>query len=399
MDPSCGFWTNLQPFRLEWTTRATDLRLEKLSIDTFAAGGDWSAPKLSVKNFSAQISGGSLVAGAELDVASRRVVFTNVSSFDPHLLAHWLTEKFRAQLAKILWTQPPTLNIGGSLIMPPWINPVTDWPDAVAPTVQLQGGFAFTNAVVAGATLDFLRTDFSYTNQFWKLSAFKLAQGRTRLEFDGDADEITHAFNGHLRGTLEAPSARPFLTASNLTRNFNRFHFQQPLALDVTVQGNWRDWNTLGVTGRAALTNFSLATSRGNHLDVDFLRSGFSYTNQFWRLSGLEFAQGRTRLEFDGETSDATENFIGHLRGKFAVESLHPFLPTNAIAVDNYEHLNQREPLVFNLNAAGNWHHLGTMMATGSVALTNFSIRGQSADSVTGDFLYTNKLLEFFHPQ
>jgi hypothetical protein len=398
VDPSWGFWTNLQPFRLEWTARAADLRLEKLSIDAFAAGGDWSAPKLSVKNFSAQIGGGSLVAGAELDVASRRVVFTNVSSFDPHLLANWLTEKARAQLAEILWTQPPTLNMGGSLSVPPWTNPVTDWPDAIAPTVQLKGGLAFTNAVAAGATLDFLRTDFSYTNQFWKLSALKLAQGWTRLEFDGDADEISHAFNGHLRGTLEAASARPFLTASNLTRNFSRFSFQQPLALDVAVQGNWRDWNTLGVTGRAALTNFSLATSPGNHLTVDFLRSGFSYTNQFWNLAGLELAQGRTHLEFDGETSDATENFVGHLRGRFAAESLRPFLPdTNA--VENFEHLNLREPLVFNVNAAGNWRHLGTMMATGSVALTNFSIRGQSADSVTGDFLYTNQLLEFFQPQ
>ncbi|MGA2871171.1 MAG: hypothetical protein ABSF34_18670, partial [Verrucomicrobiota bacterium] len=243
VNPAWGFWANLQPFRLEWTARTAELHVEKLSIDTLAAGGEWHAPKLSVKDISAQIAGGSLDAAAELDVDARTLVFTNFSSFDPHLLADWLTEKARAQLATVLWTRPPTLEVAGALTVPPWTNEMTGWRDEIAPTVRLNGQLAFTNAVAAGRTLDFLRTHFSYTNQFWKLSGLELAQGRTRLEFDGDADETTHYFNGHLCGALEAASARPFLTASNLTRNFDRFSFRQPLALDVAVRANWRDWN------------------------------------------------------------------------------------------------------------------------------------------------------------
>ncbi len=397
-DAAWGFWTNLQPFQLEWTARAADLHVDKLSIDDFAAGGNWRAPKLSVKNLSAQIGSGHVVAGAELDVASRNIVFTNVSSFDPHLLAAWLTARARAQLAGIYWTQPPTLRFAGSLTLPPWTRRSADWRDEIAPTVQLAGELTFTNAVAAGRTLDFLRTGFNYTNQFWKLSGFELAQGRTRLKFDGDADETTHDFNGRLRGTLEAASARPFLTASNFTRNFDRFSFHAPLALDVAVHGNWRDWNALGVTGYAALTNFSLATLPWQQLDVDFLRSGFSYTNQFWNLSALELRQGRTQLEFDGETSDATENFIGHLHGVFDPETLRPFL-TVSNAEKGLDHLSLSEPLVFNVDAAGNWRDLGTLTATGRVAMTNFSIRGQPADSVAGNFFYTNQSMVFFQPQ
>ena len=393
-----GFWTNLQPFQLEWTARAADLHLDQLSIDAFAAGGDWRAPKLSVKNFSAQIGGGRVVAGAELDVNSRNLVFTNFSSFDPHLFAHWLTEKARIQLADLLWTQPPTLRFGGSLTVPPWTQPAADWRDEIAPTVQVAGDLAFTNAVVASRTLDFLRTRFNYTNQFWQLADFELAQGHTRLKFDGDANETTRDFNGRLRGTLEPASARPFLAASNVVRNFDRFSFREPLVLDVTVHGNWRDWNALGVAGSAALTNFSVATSAAKHLDLDFLRSGFSYTNQFWQLSGLELGQGRTLLRFDGESSDATENFIGHLDGAFDAESLRPFLTTSN-AEKGFEHLSLREPLVFNVSAAGNWRDLSTLTATGRVAMTNFWIRGQPADSVAGDFFYTNKSMEFFQPQ
>jgi hypothetical protein len=36
--------------------------------------------------------------------------------------------------------------------------------------------------------------------------------------------------------------------------------------------------------------------------------------------------------------------------------------------------------------------------ATGRVALTNFTVRGQSMDSVTAAFSYTNRVLEFSHP-
>lgn len=397
-DPAWGFWTNLQPFQLEWTVRAADLHVAKLGIDTFAAGGNWHAPKLAVKEFSAQIAGGNLDAAAELNVATRALVFTNFSSVDPHLLADWLTDPTRAQLAEIFWTQPPTLRAAGSVTLPPWTNPVTEWREEIAPSMRLDGEFAFANAVAGGRTLDYLRTRFSYTNQFWKMSEFELRQGRTRLKFEGDADETTHDFKGHLRGTLEAASVRPFLNDSNVVRQFDRFSFREPLVLDVTIQGNWEDWDALGVTGCAALTNFSLATSPLNHLDLDFLRSGFSYTNQFWILSGLELAQGRTRLEFDGETSDATQNFIGHLHGGLDAESLRPFLTTSN-AVKGFEHLSLREPLVLDIKGAGNWHDLSTLTANGNVAMTNFSIRGESADSVAGDFSYTNKTLRFFKPQ
>jgi hypothetical protein len=397
-DAGWGFWTNLQPFQLKWTARTTDLHVEKMEADTLATDGEWRAPILSVKKFSAQIANGNLNSRADLDIAARVLTFTNDSNFDPHLLANWLTQKARARLADILWTQAPTLQVGGSLALPAWTNDAADWPDEIAPTVKLNGELAFTNAVADGATLDFLRTHFSYAKQFWNLSGFQLVQGRTHLQFDGDANETTQNFNGHLRGELEAASARPFLTASNLVENFNRFAFQEPLALDVTVRGNWRDWNSLGVTGSAALTNFSVKLPPSNHLAVDFLRTHFNYTNQFWNLSALELAQGKTRLQFDGETSDATENFIGRLRGAFDPESARPFLTTTD-AVHSFEHLSLREPLVFNVNAAGNWRNLDALTATGSVALTNFSIRAQPADSLAGDFFYTNKMLEFFRPQ
>jgi len=397
-DPAWGFWTNFQTLELEWTARAADLRVKTLTLDTFEIGGNWHAPNLAIKKISAELAGGGLDAEAVLDVAQRRLVITNDSNFDPHLLAEWLTEKARTQLQDIMWTQPPRLRFDAALTLPPWTNFPQNWREAVAPTVRLNGELAFTNAVAGGRTLDFLRTKFSYENQYWKLASLEVAQGRTRLQFDGDADETAHDFNGHLRGTLEAATARPFLTASNLALYFNRFSFYDPLALDVGVQGNWRDWKTLVVAGSIAATNFSLATLPPNHLDIDYLRTGISYTNQSWQISGLELAQGRTRMSAEAQTIGATGEFLGSLHGTFDAATIKPFL-TNSKAIEGLDLLHLEEPLAFNLKAAGNWHNLGTLTATGSMALTNFSVRGQPADRVTGDFSYTNLNLILFHPQ
>ncbi|HEY4415187.1 MAG TPA: hypothetical protein VGO57_05800, partial [Verrucomicrobiae bacterium] len=396
-DAALGFWKNLQPFQLQWHARATTLHVEKMEVDTIAAGGEWQSPQFAVREFSARLGNGQLDTSAELDIVTRSLTFTNDSSFDPHLLADWLTVKAREQLASVLWTRPPDLRIGGSLQLPPWTDTSVDWRTEIAPTVQLKGELAFSNAVVAGATLDSLQTQFTYANQFWNLNDFELAQGRTRLRFDGEADEKSENFKGHLRGAVAPAGARPFLTASNLVNYFDRFHFDEPLALDVALQGNWRDWNGLGVAGGLALTNFSVTGTGTNRLKLDWLRTQFSYTNQFWRLSGLELAQGRTQLKFDGVTSDATENFRGRLRGAFDPESLRPLLPTPE-AVRNFEYYRCQEPLIFNVDATGNWKDFTALTASGSVALTNFSVREQAFDSVTGDFSYTNRELVFAHP-
>jgi hypothetical protein len=397
-DPAWGFWTNLQPFALEWAARTADLQVQDLTVDTLRCGGDWHAPQLSIKECSAQIAAGRLEAGAKLDVGTRRWEFTNRSSFDPHLLAPWLPARARARLDEMLWTTPPQLRVGGELTLPPWTHFPADWPAATAPTVRLSGELDFTNAVAGGRTLDSLQTHFSYASQDWKLTGLKLAEGRTRLAFDGEADEATHDFEGQLRGTLDAASVRPFLTATNWAGLLSRLSFYEPLALEVAARGNWQDWPALTVAGQLALTNFSLATAPPNRLELDRFCTRFNYTNRTCQFSGLELDQGRTRLQGDGAVKPATGQFLARLRGTFDVATIQPFL-TNSTSVESIGIVHLAEPLAFQVGAAGNWHDLGSLVATGRVALTNFSIRGQPADRVAGDFRYTNQLLEFFHPQ
>ena len=184
-DSAWSFWTNLQPYQLAWSVRGAQLQSEKLDADAVECGGFWRAPELAVTNLSATLGGGWLAAGLKLNVATRELSFTNASDFDLHAVYALLTEKTVERLADFSWSQPPALQITGSLKLPAWTNAQPDWNGEVRPTVRLNGEVAFTNATVMGAQIDSARTHFSYLDMVWQLPDLAVAQAKTRLEIGG----------------------------------------------------------------------------------------------------------------------------------------------------------------------------------------------------------------------
>ena len=304
-DESWNFWTNLQPFRVTWTARAGDLWSDKVNAQRVEISGEWNAPEFSVRQLSAQLGGGSIRAGAALDVASRRVTFTNDSTFDLHAVAALLLPKTRGRLAEISWTSPPHIVGSGALQLPPWSAEAADWRDDIEPTVALGGAMEFINATVGAAKIDSLQTHFSYSNMIWTLPDLRFAQGGTRLNLRGHEDERTKDFSAHLAGTFDAESARPFLTTSNALRGFSHLDFSAPLALDLDVAGNIREPARLTATGGIALTNFAIRNQR-----VDWLTSGVAYSNltaeflspRLVRAGGAEkFSAEKVTLDLTGQ--------------------------------------------------------------------------------------------------
>jgi hypothetical protein len=281
-DSAWGFWTNLQPFRLAWTARGTDLRSGKLDVGAVECDGIWSAPALAVTKLSARLGGGWLEAAAKLDVATRELSFTNNSSFDLHAVATLLTGKTRERLAEIAWTRPPQLRASGALVLPAWNSTASDWRDDIEPGVRLRGEMAFTNALVDGvAPVDSVRTHFSYTNLIWSLPDLELARGRTKLALSGEENEATKNFRCRIAGQVDPEIARPFLTTSNAVRGFELVTLHEPLALVLDASGNLRDFATLSATGWVAVTNFAVrgqtfesvtADLSYSNLVLDFLR-------------------------------------------------------------------------------------------------------------------------------
>ncbi len=294
-DSSWSFWTNLQPYQLEWSARGAQLRSEKLNADSVVCGGFWRAPELAVTNLSVRLGGGRLDARLNLNVATRELAFTNASDFDLHAVYALLTEKTVERLADFSWTQPPALQINGSLKLPAWTNAQPDWNGEVRQTVRLDGELAFNNATVMGAQIDSARTHFSYLDLIWQLPDLAVAQAKTRLEISGYEDDATKKYRWQIYGAFDPEAARPFLTDSNAARGLAIVKLSGPLALDVDVSGRLYDYDSIAVGGRVAVTNF---TVRGEAFgDVT---SVVNYTNRV-----LAFLQPRMHTGAQMATADS----------------------------------------------------------------------------------------------
>ena len=322
-DPAWGFWTNVQPYRLEWSARLSELQSEKVNANFVAGGGFWNAPELVVTNLDAELGGGRLAAAFGLNVATRELTFTNSSRFQLSAIAALLPEKARARLADFKWEQPPELHVGGALVLPAWTNAAADWNREVRPTLRLGGALALTNGVVLGAPVDSLATHFSCSNLVWRLPDLALALQKTRLEISGHEDDATKDFRVRVRGRFDMETARPFLTDSNVAHGIAIVTLHEPLAFDVTASGRLEDYARLAVDGQLAITNFMV---RGETFgDVT---TAASYTNRVLMFSQPLMHTGAQMATADSVTLDFNQSLIFFTN---AFSTADPYSVTRAI--------------------------------------------------------------------
>jgi hypothetical protein len=150
---------------------------------------------------------------------------------------------------------------------------------------------------------------------------------------------------------------------------------------------------TIRLDGEVAFTNGAVSG-----VAIDSAQTHFSYSNLVWQLPDLALAQSKTRLELSGDENDGTKKYAWHIRGSFDPEAIRPFLTANN-AIRGFKIATFAEPLFLDADVRGRLYDYGGIAARGRVALTNFTVRGQAMDSVAGELFYTNRVLEFFHPQ
>ena len=156
------------------------------------------------------------------------------------------------------------------------------------------------------------------------------------------------------------------------------------------------DWRgevrpTVRLAGEFAVTNGSY---RG--VSADWARSHFTYSNMLWRLPDLQVHRPEGTAQLSHEQDDETKDYHWHVRTPIDPQAFRPLLNTNqlrgldlftftqapVVEGDIWGRLREHERIGFQARAA----------------LTNFSVRGQSADTFETEVRYTNRILEFFQP-
>jgi hypothetical protein len=356
-----GFWTNLQPFRLAWTARAAELRAGKVSAGTIECDGVWHAPELTMTKLSAQQ--GAWTTGLTVRNFEASASLTAPANVTAHFDSAW-SWWTNLQPYRLAWTARLE-------------QLKSDKLDAVSISC---GGF-------------WSAPELALTNLSARLGSGRL-EGGAWLNVATRELGFTNAsrFDLHAVAALLTPKTRERLA---------EFSWTQPPTLragGLLVLPAWTnrqpDWRgevqpTVRLLGELAFTNGAAFGAK-----IDSADARFAYSNLVWRLPALAVAQYRTRLEISGSEDDATKDYRWHISGAFDPAAVRPFL-TASNAVRGFGIVRFTEPARLDAEVRGRLYDYDGISATGRVALTNFTVRGESMDNVTGAFAYTNLVLEF----
>lgn len=125
--------------------------------------------------------------------------------------------------------------------------------------------------------------------------------------------------------------------------------------------------------------------------------SHFNYTNEVWRLPDLAVTGPEGRLKLTLESDERTRDFLIGIRGAMHIEALRPLLEPEARRALDLVMFTQ--PPRIEGEVRGRWHEPDRLSATGRVAVTNFTFRGETADGFETALEYTNRFLRMLDPQ
>jgi hypothetical protein len=159
-------------------------------------------------------------------------------------------------------------------------------------------------------------------------------------------------------------------------------------------QPDWRGevLPTLRIAGELTATN-------GAYLGVpaDWAHTHVTYTNMIWHLPDLRAGNGAGLLQLEHIADDRSRDYLFRIRSDLDPRLLRPLLTTNAQRALDYVGFTERP--VISGAVWGRWRMPERTGLQANVALTNFTFRGQSFDSLTADLHYTNRVLEVFAPR
>lgn len=297
-DAALGFWTNLLPYQVQWTTSLGALRTIALQADRISCEGDWTAPLLSVSTLRASLYRGAVAGQGTVDVVSRAASVTATSDFDVKRLTPLLPLEAQQWLEKLTWMQAPQLDCAAALTLPSWTEPEADWAAALRSTLQLAGHVAVTNSTYQGIHADWATAHFSYTNLVWELPDLKVGRPEGGLSAGLRANDATRDYYFRLRSTIDPQAVLPLFDAA-VRQGFDLCEFGQPPEIEGELWGRWYDHTRTGFRGRIALTNFSF---RGQTTDA--IVSGLNYTNLVVECIEPRIYRGTQHLAAAGITAD-----------------------------------------------------------------------------------------------
>lgn len=284
-DPSWGFWTKLQPFRLNFELAGQSIVAKGARVDTISIAGSWTAPKLELHKVHGTLYGGEASAELAVDVPERRISGAADVAFNFHGLDPVFTDRFRHWFAPYQWEDTPHATVTGKVNWPDWRNLKPNWREDVAPTIGISGKFHVNKAFYKGIPGDEAFSDFHFTNFVWNLPNLTIVRPEGRAVASYEGDEQTKDFVWNITGDINPQALKPLFSGKEL-KVFDSFTNYATPHVEGTIWGRWRDHDRIGFH---ADVNAPKTLLRGEYADL--VTASVDYTNRFLTIHHLEIQQ------------------------------------------------------------------------------------------------------------
>lgn len=345
LDPSVGWWTNLEPYLLNWNCQAEAVDAFQIQADGLSCGGNWRAPELAVTNLHAVLYKGSLDGRAHFNVTTRELETSLASDFDPHRISALLTEGGRRWLEQYEWSKPPILQAQARVTLPAWTNHDPDWRAEVLPTLRLAGEFTLPErGSYRQVPVDAAHSHFIYSNLSWHLPDLTLRRREGTVQAEHRASDLTKDFYWHVNGAVNPEVLRPVLGPGE-QRGLNLFTFTQPPSIDAEVWGRFHEPERTGFKARVAVTNFTFREEA-----ISSVVTAMRYTNQLLEFFGPSIECGTQHVRAEGLMADLKAQLAYLTNGYSTADPLliaRVIGPKIAEAIEPYQFLRPPAAHVF----------------------------------------------------
>ena len=125
--------------------------------------------------------------------------------------------------------------------------------------------------------------------------------------------------------------------------------------------------------------------------------SHFTYSNMCWRLPDLVAVRPEGRLNLIHTSDERTKDFYFQLHSTIDPLALRPLLDTNQMRV--FQFFTLTKPPVVDGEIHGRWRNRESLNGKAHVIVTNFTVRGEAAESFQADLQYSNRVLTLIQPR
>ncbi len=255
-----------------------------------------------------------------------------------------------------------------------------------------------TNTVLGEVSLagSWLAPELQVTN-------FSMRLDERRLQAKASLDVDLRTLVAHLDSKIDPHLLAPLLPKA-AQRWLSEFTWEQPpeaegdLSLVLPAWTNPQpDWLTEVQPTLKLESQFKLEGGGAyRNLSVSSVRSQFIYTNMCLCLPNLVIARPEGTLQATHRANDRTKDFYWKILSTIDPGALRPLLGTNA--AQGLDIVSFSEPPIIEAEILGRSQEPSLTGITGRLAVTNFSVRGQSFSGVQASLAYTNQVLQFFNP-